>query len=122
MAISRSRARQFCQAVSDEAGGRVGRWVPLTSVGQRLELDIDRAVILTDECELAGWVRHDRSHLPTDKRSGSPPAMVTLSSEGWDLIRVDRPWVDRYSLPRGHITKSGGGHDLGRGCRRTDVR
>jgi len=87
MGMSRSRGRRFCQAVSDEAGGLTGRWVPLISVSQRLGLDIDRAGILAEECELAGWVRHDRSHLPIDKRSGAPPARVMLSPDGWDLLR-----------------------------------
>jgi hypothetical protein len=32
-------------------------------------------------------VRHDRSHLPIDKRSGAPPARVMLSPDGWDLLR-----------------------------------
>src|SRR4051794_17114930 len=54
MPVPRSRARQFCQAVSDEASGRVGRWVDIAAVGERLRLDLDRAIVLADDCEQAG--------------------------------------------------------------------
>lgn len=90
MALSRSRARQFCQAVHDEAGGRINRWVGIVEVGKRLGLEPGPAIVLADDCELAGWVRHDRSHLRPPKRNAGLPARVTLSGEGWELLQPKR--------------------------------
>ena len=89
--LSRSRARQFCQAVSAEAGGRVGRWVDIAAVGERLGLGLDRAIVLAEDCELAGFVTHDRSYFAQPKRGRELPHSVTLSAEGWNLIRKPTP-------------------------------
>jgi len=77
MPVTRSRARQFCQAVSDEAGGRVGRWVDIAAVGERLGLGLDRAIVLAEDCELAGFVTHDRSYFAQPKRGRELPHSVT---------------------------------------------
>src|SRR4051794_2409662 len=88
---ARSRARQFCQGVLDVADGRVGRWVLIAEVAEQLGLSLDVATVLADDCELAGWVRHDRSHLAPTKRAQDLPHSVTLSAEGWNLIRKPTP-------------------------------
>jgi hypothetical protein len=88
MALPRSRARRFCHAVHDEADGRVGRWVSIEAVGKRLGLEPGPAIVLADDCDLAGWVRHDRSHMATSERGRALPHSVTLSDKGWELIRT----------------------------------
>jgi hypothetical protein len=90
MAVSRSSARQFCQAVYDETGGRVGRWVSIAAVGARLNLDADRTIVSADDCEIAGWVRHDRSHLASPQRGQTLPHSVMLSAEGRELVTGSR--------------------------------
>jgi hypothetical protein len=85
MALTRSRARLFCQAVSDEAEGRVDRWVSIEAVGKRLGLEAGPAIVLADDCELAGWVKHDRSHMAAE-RGRDLPHSVTLSDKGCELI------------------------------------
>jgi hypothetical protein len=84
-----------------QSWGRVNRWVGIEEVGRRLGLERGPAIVLADDCALAGWVRHDRSHLPDSTRGAVLPARVSLSGEGWGLIRTKaRPadWRKRQSL------------------------
>jgi hypothetical protein len=69
------------------ASSGVGRWVDIAAVGERLGLDLDRAIVLADDCEQAGWARHDRSHMPPAKRGAALPHSVTLSDAGWELMQ-----------------------------------
>lgn len=66
MSVTRSRARQFCEAVSDQAGG----WGDIAAVGARLGLGLDRAIVLAEA-----------------KRGRELPDSVTLSAEGWELMQ-----------------------------------
>jgi hypothetical protein len=66
----------------------VGCWVSIEAVGDRLGLEPGPAIGLADDCELAGWVRHDRSHMGACERGRALPHSVTLSGKGWELIRA----------------------------------
>jgi hypothetical protein len=91
MTVTRPSARQFCQGVLDVADGRVGRWVSIADVAEQLGLSLDVATVLADDCGVTGWVRHDRSHLAATMRAQDRPHSVTLSAEGWNLIRKPTP-------------------------------
>jgi hypothetical protein len=52
----------------------------------RLGLEPGPAIMLANDCELAGWVKQDRSHMAAAERGRALPHSVTLSDKGWELI------------------------------------
>ena len=118
MSVARSRARQFCQAVSDEAGFRIGRSVEIDLAARTRGVQILRrgspwcpSAITRSNCWAAYWwdgkpvsewafpARNRRGHLGTSamldllERLGwgdrTPPTASGLPSRPWATARTN---------------------------------
>jgi hypothetical protein len=87
------------------------RWVSIETVGKRLGLEVGPAIVLADDCELAGLVKHDRSHMAASERGRALPHSVTLSDKGagsWCRSRRElAPSANSASAGPSHIPNSG---------------
>ena len=74
---------QFCRALAEETGTRSNWWVSIHKLADRLDLDVDRATVLADECEKAGYIQHDQSQSTRPERAKATPLhSVTLMPGG----------------------------------------
>jgi hypothetical protein len=82
----------FCHALHEVS--RLRRppwWVSIDLVAARLRLSYEQAVVLADDCALAGLVRHDLSQAVKRGRLATDlPHSVCLAAGGWLLVRKDR--------------------------------
>jgi hypothetical protein len=65
------RIEEFCAALHDESRHRRAPWwVSIGTVARRLGVPHDQAVVLADDCALAGHVQHDQSqHIKAGRRA-----------------------------------------------------
>jgi hypothetical protein len=78
------RYRRFCEALAEESKGRPVPWsMAIDTIAKRLGISIDEAIVLADDCQLAGLYRHD---VPEHMRGKRLPHSVTLAAEWWKLL------------------------------------
>jgi hypothetical protein len=58
--------------------------VAIDTIAKRLGISSNEAIVLADDCQLAGLVRHE---VPEHMRGRRLPHSVTLGAEGWKLLR-----------------------------------
>ena len=78
----------FCDALVKLSDGRSVTWsVAIDAVAWRLGISTEEAIVLADDCQQAGLVRHD---VPERLRGKRLPHSVTLTESGRDLAAKGR--------------------------------